>query len=1439
MPQSTRKNRNDANPPAMPPLDFAAAAGVSGFPTDNTDQFHMNNGGYAGFGNAFTNPFHTSRTNTSHHQSGTFNQNPFGMSGFGMTGPYTNAYPSYGMMGQSMKHQHTDNTATHHTQRQHHGHNQHHDSFGQVTAFSSDPSISFISQTATNTNPYTQNATASNAQSHHNFDTLSSISSTASRHKNTNPSTTYDPFNNPSHSASDLFATSSHRRHHGSSSQADLSVLSYGTGNTQQNNNNSSQNNGNTTNNASGSSSNHNTRNSLRSSHYNSSSSNTAKHNEYVKHAFASPNLLNNTSNLRSNAHTSSTSHHRAINNQSNTQHIFAPYADPTQQHLYGTASANSFGLLPQTSQATHLTHSHNSHGTSKKTHSKSNRTHRTSSVGKINRSKSYSSPKKPHFKKSKNKNVYDETGKYLLQTNKLHTSSKLSEVTGVERLSLHHNPPVDGCHIEPYVILTCENGGFIQSDDKDCRFTWYRSKKRLCFARNCKKPAFLQCLSCCKLKIDHDSSYYCSTQCMQAAWAQHKDIHNMKDFDYDLTKWNSIDAAVTNEWKVKNARECDKFVENPDTLYCKFPPPIINKWEKIHNNTSKKYKPRSDDIGRQLLLECAPTNLHKLGVHLQLEKEQKKLIAKLKSAKDAKTKSKDKKDSSTGKSDGKDTHKDRKNDTKTDKKSTKKDTKKKRKSIINECQDTSPCLPRPQLSHDRLMRYYHPQSHPSDQEDGSIDDFTFRVLSYNCLAPIYCTQAMYPYVEPYKLEWDYRKYNIKREILRYNPDVICLQEVQHNHFDDYFTKELSKEGYEGMYRPKSRGNRDPKSVDGCAIFFKSDRFKVSSRYHIDFNDTSNLYLNMLQNGSESGKPMTDEQAKIMSKRLMKGNIAMIVVLEERERKSSKSKDKKEDKEKKDADKDDHKTNNDKSSSKKKDNKPSINISEHNLNSSSMNRNVKKEIVIANTHVYWDPNFTDVKIWQAWILCEEIWRALGRELPLILCGDFNSEPKSAVYEYLTKGRVDLSVYDQMVKEYEVKKNCILPPRDHLRHTLGLKSHYNRNGEEPIYTNYTRHYKGTLDYVLYSSKSIEAIGYLQEPSEDVLSLEEAIPDSMNSSDHIPLMGTFAFTRDYQNWKRERRQSQSQSQHISSSKSSKYHHHHHHHSGHHGHSSSSTSSHPHAHSHSRGSSSRFAASTSSSSNSSTIRPSAPPRHRQHGQSPQHSRILPSPSNLTKSQSSTHSTKPAFASTLRRHHSLEVLQNTNASSSSGGKNNNNSSSSTTPNPSSNTSYASPSRSSPDKKQMLNGSKTNIKRTKIDNTANIVIPPHIDDEDTEAIDEKIDDAIMVLGKKRMKIQKLASRIQSKQRGFDSTTLLQQQQQQQRVEAQKNYYQQSYYPQMPYSQHQQAAYALYQQQMRMKMMLNQQDKTKYHQKPVTPNKNKKKNTKPIKYDDDFKGMSK
>jgi CCR4-NOT transcription complex subunit 6 len=53
---------------------------------------------------------------------------------------------------------------------------------------------------------------------------------------------------------------------------------------------------------------------------------------------------------------------------------------------------------------------------------------------------------------------------------------------------------------------------------------------------------------------------------------------------------------------------------------------------------------------------------------------------------------------------------------------------------------------------------------------------------------------------------------------------VCDFQEVETDQYNSFFYPELSRQGYEGIFSPKSRARtmaeRDRKYVDGCAIFF-------------------------------------------------------------------------------------------------------------------------------------------------------------------------------------------------------------------------------------------------------------------------------------------------------------------------------------------------------------------------------------------------------------------------------------------------------------------------------------------------------------------------------------------------------------------------------------------------------------------------------------------
>ena len=82
----------------------------------------------------------------------------------------------------------------------------------------------------------------------------------------------------------------------------------------------------------------------------------------------------------------------------------------------------------------------------------------------------------------------------------------------------------------------------------------------------------------------------------------------------------------------------------------------------------------------------------------------------------------------------------------------------------------------------------------PSSGEDESN---TFAVLSYNVLCEKYATAQMYGYTPSWALAWNYRKEFILQEIVSYNAEVYCLQEVEMGQFNDYFEPKLKQHGYE------------------------------------------------------------------------------------------------------------------------------------------------------------------------------------------------------------------------------------------------------------------------------------------------------------------------------------------------------------------------------------------------------------------------------------------------------------------------------------------------------------------------------------------------------------------------------------------------------------------------------------------------------------------
>lgn len=139
------------------------------------------------------------------------------------------------------------------------------------------------------------------------------------------------------------------------------------------------------------------------------------------------------------------------------------------------------------------------------------------------------------------------------------------------------------------------------------------------------------------------------------------------------------------------------------------------------------------------------------------------------------------------------------------------------REELLARCRQELQSLP-PQLKRSFTGRY---QEQPGPE--------TVRVLQWNLLSQALAEQADgFACCPDAALDWSKRRWRILEEILSYQPDVVCLQEVDHYKF---LSASLGSVGFDGTFYPKPdspccyvRGNNGP---DGCAIFYDRSKFEL------------------------------------------------------------------------------------------------------------------------------------------------------------------------------------------------------------------------------------------------------------------------------------------------------------------------------------------------------------------------------------------------------------------------------------------------------------------------------------------------------------------------------------------------------------------------------------------------------------------------------------
>lgn len=228
-----------------------------------------------------------------------------------------------------------------------------------------------------------------------------------------------------------------------------------------------------------------------------------------------------------------------------------------------------------------------------------------------------------------------------------------------------------------------------------------------------------------------------------------------------------------------------------------------------------------------------------------------------------------------------------------------------------------------------------------SRRDSSTSESPSFSLVCYNILCQSYARSAYFPYCNPKVVRWQYRRGRMLDELLCYGADILCLQEV--DKYDDFLREELKKRGYASCFKKRTRGK-----PDGCATFWKSNRFELVYKRSIELNDAA-----LMDDGRVDKDYLTDNVAVAVLLRLLNG-------------------------------KDRH-----------------------------------RYVCVVNTHLFWNPLYADVKLMQTHLLLKRsLWiietfkkvKKFGDsvEIPLVLCGDFNSLPDSDVYQLITQGRASIT-----------------------------------------------------------------------------------------------------------------------------------------------------------------------------------------------------------------------------------------------------------------------------------------------------------------------------------------------------------------------------------------------------------------------------------------------
>lgn len=360
-----------------------------------------------------------------------------------------------------------------------------------------------------------------------------------------------------------------------------------------------------------------------------------------------------------------------------------------------------------------------------------------------------------------------------------------------------------------------------------------------------------------------------------------------------------------------------------------------------------------------------------------------------------------------------------------------------------------------------------------------TLSGTNLRVMTYNILADqnAFSTsdgKPCFPYVTTATLCRARRMPLILHEILTYNADLVCLQEVDEFVYETLFQPVMKCFNYQGFYSGKTSDG----TQEGCAMFFTLSRFEAAVEADLKTIPISQLLTSdifNLQPGKwrDSAKPILDLFKKrpdvkaLVEKRL--GHVVQIARLRDKRGNC---------------------------------------------------------LLLANTHLFFNPVASHVRALQcfaiAYKLSQEVIITGGA--PFVLCGDFNSEIQNCLTLF-TKGetpenfcipgianwREDLNTFDWDFRQtgktasvFDDHFPSLKLPDDFPK----LISAYAR--APPDFTHFVPGFRATLDHILMTTESspmgssLSPVHLAPIPSFDLVTRDVALPSERFPSDHISIL-----------------------------------------------------------------------------------------------------------------------------------------------------------------------------------------------------------------------------------------------------------------------------------------------------------------------------------------------